>query len=240
MKNSYKALVVDDERLARKELKSMLKKFDNINIIGEASDVKSAIGFTEKFNPDVIFLDIQMPGETGFDFIEKVNTTAKIIFVTAYDEYAINAFEINALDYLLKPVNATRLQNAIERLEESVEYKRFPEKNLQYDDVLFLMVNSQMKFLKITSIICILASGDYTSIITCEGVKGLVSRSMKEWEEKLPENHFSRIHRSTIINVNYILKTEEWFNNSYRVYMKNIDTPFSMSRRYVHKLKRKF
>jgi two-component system LytT family response regulator len=115
MKKPFKALIIDDERLARKDLISLLRIHDNVTVVGEADDVPSASQAIEKLNPDVIFLDIQMPGDSGFDLLEKTDVDAHIIFVTAYDEYAIRAFEVNALDYLLKPVNPDRLAKGSNR-----------------------------------------------------------------------------------------------------------------------------
>jgi two-component system LytT family response regulator len=229
-------LIVDDERLARKELISMLDNYDNIEICAEADDVPTALEAIKKYNPDVIFLDIQMPKESGFDLINQTDTDAKIIFVTAFDEFALRAFEVNATDYLLKPINPKRLQDAMERLSEDLPPKS--NKNpLHIDDSLLININNKLKFLRIRSIILISSAGDYSEICTSDGIKGLTLKTMKEWEKRLPEKQFIRIHRSTIINLNYIERLEEWFNNSYRVYLKGIKEPSIMSRRYVTKIK---
>jgi len=241
MKKQFRALIVDDERLSRKELKSMLADYEQIEIVGEADDVPSAETATLELKPDVIFLDIQMPGQTGFDLLDKIDNSTRVIFVTAYDEYAIRAFEVNALDYLLKPINPDRLRASIERLElENGNSKKTEDlRTLNYDDRLFLMLNSHMKFLKLESVISISAAGDYTELLLKDGQKGLTLKSMKEWEARLPEQYFCRIHRSTIINMEYIDKMEEWFNHSFRVYCKGVEEPFVMSRRYAVKLKEK-
>src|SRR3989339_1087970 len=118
-----RALVVDDERLARKDLTSMLADFPEIAVVGEAQDVPSAIKAIEAHHPDLIFLDIQMPGQTGFDLVEQIDFSGKIIFVTAFDEFALRAFEINALDYLMKPVSPERLQKSLERIQEDTAGK---------------------------------------------------------------------------------------------------------------------
>ncbi len=239
--NNLKAIVVDDERLARKELILLLQEFNNISIVAEADDVNSAVVEIEKHNPDVIFLDIQMPGKSGFDLLNSIDVTAKVIFVTAFDEFAIRAFEINALDYLLKPINPERLQSSIERLiqseSETNEYENL--KLLNYDDHLLLNINSKLKFIKIDSIVSISAAGDYSKIIYADGKKGLTLKTMKEWEKRLPTKYFCRIHRSNIVNLNFIEHLEEWFNNSYKVYLKNSSDPLEMSRRYVANLKSK-
>lgn len=236
-KKSYSALIIDDERLARKDLRFLLDEIDNVNIIAEADNLSTAVTAIKEHKPDVIFLDIQMPGESGFDLLDKVDIDAKIIFVTAYDEYAIRAFDVNALDYLLKPVNPERLKAAIDRIELQDEFQVTNARKLNYGDHLFLMINSQFKFMGIKSILCITSAGDYSEVFTTDRTKGLTQKSMKEWETRLPEKHFTRIHRSTIINLEYVDRLEEWFNYSFRVYMKGIKEPFVMSRRYVAKLK---
>jgi len=239
--NNLKALVVDDERLARKELILLLHEFNNISIVAEADDVNSALLEIEKHNPDVIFLDIQMPGKSGFDLLNMIDVGAKIIFVTAFDEFAIRAFEIDALDYLLKPINPERLKVSIERLTQNEnETKKYENlKLLNYDDHLLLNINTKLKFIKIDSIVSISAAGDYSNIVYADGKKGLTLKTMKEWEKRLPTKYFCRIHRSNIVNLNFIEHLEEWFNNSYKVYLNDSSEPLVMSRRYVANLKSK-
>jgi two-component system LytT family response regulator len=237
VKKPFNILVIDDERLARKDLISLLSAHDNITVVGEADDVPSAIRAIERLNPDVIFLDIQMPGESGFDLLEKAEVEAQIIFVTAYDEYAIRAFEVNALDYLLKPVNPDRLAKALEKLE--VRESELPARlrSLDYEDRLFLMLGRNFKFLKVNTIVSLTAAGDYSEVLASDGSKGLTLKSMKEWETRLPAQHFIRIHRSTIINMGFIDRVEEWFNYSFKVYLKGVEEPFVISRRYATRLK---
>jgi two-component system LytT family response regulator len=239
-KTEYIALVVDDERLARKELIGMLSEYSCIKSIHEADDVSSAKVKLDKIKPNLIFLDIQMPGETGFDLINQIDYSGKLIFVTAYDEYAIRAFEVNAIDYLLKPVTPERLQKSINKLEKETIKPAETDYNLKYDDRLFLTLGTQLSFVKISSIISIESEGDYTKIITNDGKKGLVSKSMKEWELRLPANYFCRIHRATIVNLEYIDKIEKWFNYSYQLHLKYIEEPYIISRRYAKQLKEKF
>lgn len=238
--NIFKALIVDDERLARKELISMLAEFPEIKIAGEASEVSTAQKLIIETEPDVIFLDIQMPGESGFDLIDSIPIETKIIFVTAFDEYAIRAFDVNALDYLLKPVNPKRMKEAIDRLKSVDRETTDGTKKLVEEDRLLLAINNKLQFIKVSSIICISAAGDYTEIQTSNGIKGVTLKSLKEWEFRLPEKLFIRIHRSTIINLDSVDKFEEWFNNSYRVYLNSIKEPFTISRRYSSKLKDRF
>jgi two-component system LytT family response regulator len=237
MKKSINVLVIDDERLARKDLISLLSAYDNITVVGEADDVPSAVKAIQRLNPDVIFLDIQMPGDSGFDLLEKTDVEAQIIFVTAYDEYAIRAFEVNALDYLLKPVNPDRLEKSLKKLESRERYAWEKTRALDYEDRLFLMLGRNFKFLKVNTILAITAAGDYSEVLTSDGNKGLTLKSMKEWETRLPAQHFIRIHRSTIINMEFIDRVEEWFNYSFKVYLKGVEEPYVISRRYANRLK---
>jgi len=239
MSKKYKSIIIDDERLARKELISMLKEFEQIEIIGEAEDVTSAIELIKSSNPQVLFLDIQMPGKSGFDLLNELKIDSHIIFVTAFDEYAIRAFEVNALDYLLKPITHERLKKAIDRISESEDSKNIVLNKLNYEDRLLISIDSHLQFLKINSLISIKSAGDYSEIHCKNGQKGLTNKSMKEWEQRLPDNYFCRIHRSTIINMEFVDKMEEWFNYSYRVFLKGITEPYLISRRYVSKLKEK-
>ena len=241
MKTQFTAIIVDDEKLARQDLKGIISEFNEIEIIGEADCVNTAVEIVSKLEPNLIFLDVQMPGESGFDLINKIPANIKIIFVTAYDEFAIRAFEVNANDYLLKPVNKERLALTLERLQvEGEEGNLLETRKLKYDDSVFLLFNNSYRFLKVESIVKISSANDYSEIVTIEGKVGLVSKSMREWEFRLPDQYFARVHRSTIINLQYIDKIEDWFNYSYRVYLKGFEKPVVMSRRYASNIKKKF
>jgi two-component system LytT family response regulator len=233
MNRKLSAIIVDDERLARKDLRQMLSEFKSIDVIGEADHAATAMSLIEQTDPDIIFLDIQMPGESGFEMLEKIKPRGEIIFVTAYDEYAIRAFEVNALDYLLKPVSPTRLKATIDRMLEKPEEHTASKKKLTRDDRLFILFGSGYKFIRISSILYIASSGDYSEVYLTDGIRGLTNRSMQEWEERLPDNTFCRIHRSTIINLDYVSKVEDWFNSTFRVFLQQVPAPFVMSRRYA-------
>ena len=237
MPSKFRAIIVDDERLARQDLKAIIDEFDEIECVGEAKNIADAKELLKKSNPNLLFLDIKMPGESGFDLLEFVEDETHIIFVTAFDEYAIKAFEVNALDYLLKPVSKERLALSIERSQQAVESKPAELKKLEIDDQVFLKFNNKYTFLKINTIVKISSKGDYSEIIISNGKKALVLKSMKEWEGRLPENHFIRIHRSTIINTGQVKRIEQWYNNSHLVYLEGIEKPAIMSRRYFTKVK---
>ncbi len=238
--HKYTAIIVDDERLARNALKTLLEEIDEIELTGEADSVSNAISLIAKVKPDIIFLDIQMPGESGFDLIEKISTNIKIIFVTAFDEFALRAFEVNAIDYLLKPVSVIRLKTSIARLFEENSIDETAKKKLVAGDRLFLLFNNNYLFLKIENILHISSSGDYSELHLIDGKKGLTNKSMQEWEARLPINTFCRIHRCTIINMDYVVKVDEWFNNAFRIHMKGIEEPFIMSRRFSSVIRNRF
>ena len=181
-----------------------------------------------------------MPGGSGFDLLNQVRLEAKVIFVTAFDAYAIRAFEVNALDYLLKPVSPDRLARTLERLEEAPE-QSIPDcaKRLESGDRLFIQVDGQMRFIALSQIKAITALGDYSEILTTDGRKGLTQKSMKVWEQRLPAQDFVRIHRSTIIHLAHVERLESWFNAAYRVYLKGVEKPLIMSRRYAVRLKQR-
>jgi two-component system LytT family response regulator len=234
---SWKAVIVDDERLARNKLRSLLAQHPQIRLVGEADSVDSATETIERTRPDVVFLDIQMPGKSGFELVNQVNLPLKIIFVTAFDEYAIRAFEVNALDYLLKPVNPERLAKAIERLAAPPAASECPLRPLEYDDFLFLPFGGASRFLRVRDIKCVRAADVYSEIFTAGGEKTLALKPLNEWEERLPEKYFARIHRSTIINIEFVERVEKSFNYSFEVYLRGAGEPFIMSRRYAARLK---
>jgi two-component system LytT family response regulator len=237
MLRNYRALVVDDNELARFDLIELLKKFPTIEVVGEARSIAAAVKAINELSPDLIFLDIQFPGESGFDLFDKIEVKAKVVFVSAFDEYALRAFTVNALDYLMKPVSAERLAQTIDRLEQKIQSSIEGHVPLEFDDLLFIEMNSRFQFLRVSSILKISSAGMYTEVTTVKGQKGLVDRHMKEWEARLPQKYFIRIHRTTIINVDYVEKIEEWFNYNYRVYLRGVEKPLAMSRRSLSKLK---
>jgi two-component system LytT family response regulator len=235
-----KALIIDDERLARKEMISLLEAYPNIRVVGQADSVDSASMEIKKCSPDVLFLDIQMPRKSGFDLLNEVDFDGRIIFVTAYDEYAIRAFEVNALDYLLKPVSPERLERAIQRLYEEMPRPVPSNRKLNYDDCLFLTFGTRLNFLRINQISAITAEKDYTLVHLTDGKSGLTGKSMKEWEERLPDKYFSRIHRSAIINIENIAGIDKWFNNTLKIRLPGLKEPLIASRRYAKLLKDRY
>ena len=233
----YKAMIIDDEVLARRALRSLLTDHSHIEIVAEAEGVQDAITKIKEHNPNLLFLDIQMPGETGFDLLDQIEYEGDVIFVTAFDEYALRAFEINALDYLMKPISPKRLKLSLRRLDDEQSESMETPYSLNYHDRLFVLWGRNMVFLKISSIVFIEAEGDYTNVFTSDGKHGLVLKSMKEWEDRLPSRYFCRIHRSNIVNFEWVDKVEKEYNYDFSVHIKNHDKTLMMSRRYARRLK---
>jgi two-component system, LytTR family, response regulator len=235
---NLKAIIVDDERLARVNLKKLLEPHTEIEIVGEASSCESAVELINLYKPLLVFLDIQLSGETGFDLLELIDNSIKIVFVTAYDEYAIRAFEVNAIDYLLKPVNPERLKIAIERVIKKENNQKSQSKNYEYSDSIYVRLNNYAsRFIKISSITCIEPVGNYSKIVTIEGRHCLVLKTLKQWQEELPDNNFVRIHRSSIVNIEHVDHIEKKPNTRHMAFLKNKPEPLEVSRRYVKKLK---
>jgi two-component system, LytTR family, response regulator len=234
----FKAIIVDDERLARVNLKKLLEPHPEIEIVGEASSCENALELINLYKVQLVFLDIQLSGETGFDLLELIDNSIKIVFVTAYDEYAIRAFEVNAIDYLLKPVNPERLKVAIERVITREKTQKSEAKSYEYSDSIYVRLNNYAsRFIKISSITFIEPVGNYSKIVTIEGKHCLVLKTLKQWQEELPDNNFVRIHRSSIINIEHLDHIEKNSNTRHRAFLKNISEPIEVSRRYAKKLK---
>ncbi len=236
--NQMKSIIVDDEWLVREELKAMLVHYPEIKVTGEAANVPQAVELVKECKPDVIFLDIQMPGATGFDLLERIDVDSKIIFITAYDQYAIKAFEVNALDYLLKPINKDRLAKTVQRLLTNERATQRSSQKVGFDDVVFVLVNGSLKFIRVSLLKCIIAEGNYSYIYYKARKKDLVSKTLQEWEEILPDKYFVRIHRSTIVNFEYVEQVKKCTNYTHLVYVRDIEKPFIMSRRYAARLKK--
>ena len=230
------ALVVDDEFYARKELIEMLKEYPFVKKVFEADSVKQATDIYTKQTIDFILLDIQLMGETGFDLLDQASVTCDVIFITAYDQFAIKAFEVNALDYLLKPVRSQRFKEAMARLTTKGHPVEKISPRLSNQDSLIEKTKEGLKIIPIHRISHITSDRDY-SRIACENGFGLmVLRTMKNWESILPYENFKRIHRSSIINLNHVETATKRKNGQYMVQMKGCDRSFPIGRNYLKKL----
>jgi two-component system LytT family response regulator len=234
------AIIVDDERLARRELRSMLEEShgDAVRVVGEAESVRTAAELVRTGDADVVFLDVQLAGESGLELLPLIDPSVAVVFVTAFDQYAVRAFEVNALDYLLKPVAPARLARAIARLGAPNESAPPPASRLDYHDRLFLRLDDRMGFVKVADIVSIASDGDYSVVRLANGRTHRARKSLRDWLARLPENTFARVHRSAIVNLEFVERVEEWSHFSYRLYLRGSAEPVSMSRRYASQLKR--
>jgi two-component system LytT family response regulator len=234
------ALIIDDERLARLNLRTKLSMFSEIEVIGEASGVETGIKAIRDLNPDLLFLDIELSDGTGFDLLNKAEFQGKVIFQTAYNEYACRAFEVNALDYLLKPITKERLKKVIENLANSSNHDgESGVQKFRYDDRIMIEQRKSIYFIKVENIICIKAVREYTSIFEKGGKEYVVLKSIGNWEKELPDEHFARIHRNCIINFNYIERSER-YGNTANIYLSGIKDAILISRGYYKVIKTRY
>ncbi|MBL4667775.1 MAG: response regulator transcription factor [Flavobacteriales bacterium] len=230
-----KAIIVDDERLARNELRSLLSEFPDIEIIEECNSAESAIAAVDKLKPDVVFLDIHMPGKDGFGVLEELDYMPHVVFITAYDEYAIKAFDVNALDYLLKPIEADRLKEAIEKVKtELIEPVALSDK-LGLNHQVFVKDGDKCWFVNLSDVPMFESEGNYVRVYFGKN-KPLVLKSLNNLAHKLDEEVFFRANRKYIINLNWIDSIESWFNGGLMVKLKNGEQ-VEISRRQASKLK---
>ena len=233
-----KALIIDDERLARVELKRLLSPHKDINIVGEAVNVDDAVSKITELNPDLIFLDIQMPGKNGFELLEELDSVPTVIFTTAYDEYALKAFEYNALDYLLKPIEPKRLEDTIKKVIEKNKKDTAASQEqpvLKEEDQIFVKDGEKCWFVKLSTIRLMESEGNYVRLYFDDN-KPLILRTLNYLDERLDNKTFFRASRKHIINLKWIESIEPWLNGGLLVKLKG-GNKVEVSRRQAIKFK---
>jgi two-component system LytT family response regulator len=239
-----KALIIDDERLARKELINLLEAHEQIEVIGECHNADNAITKIETLKPDLIFLDIQMPAKSGFDLLEEISFVPKVVFTTAYDEYALKAFEVNAFDYLLKPIEQKRLDECVQKLtalhenemqELNEEGGSDSNKKLGPEDQVFVKDGDKCWFVKLKKVSAFESEGNYVRVYF-ESYKPLILKSLNNLEQRLDEKYFFRANRKYIVNLDWVDKIENWFNGGLRVTLTD-GKQIEISRRQASKFK---
>lgn len=233
------ALIIEDSRLARLELKNMLKVHSNIELLGEAANAEEGVNLINKHQPDLLFLDINMPGKNGFELLEMLEEVPFVIFTTAYDEYAIKAFEYNTLDYLLKPITADRLAKAIAKVEQQIEQAKEQvdgkEEKLNLSSRIFVKDGEDCWLVNLAQIRCFESVGNYTRVFFEEN-KPLIHKSLNKIEERLDATQFFRANRQQIINLKYIKDINTWFSGNLKVLMQDGEE-VEISRRQATKFK---
>lgn len=236
------AVIVDDERLARRELRTLLEQAhaEQVHIVGEADSVSAAARLVQATDADVVFLDVQLAGETGMDLLPLLGPDVDVVFVTAHDEYTLRAFEVNALDYLLKPVVPERLAVTAGRLA-AAQPPPPPRERVAYEDRLLLRLGQERAFVRVRDIVSVEADGDGSTLrLAPHLARKPSSKSLREWEQRLPDRQFVRIHRSTIVNLDYVERLETWSHASQHVYLRGLPEPMTMSRRFGARLRDRF
>lgn len=247
-----RVLIVDDEKPAREELEYLLNDIQEVHLVGTADAGTKALSLAGKLHPDILFLDIKMPEMNGFEVAERLQSfpnPPEIIFTTAYDQFAIKAFEINALDYILKPFTKDRVESSLKRFNLTSQ----PASELSYTKISKLLhelktelpssrkisipLGEHYKPVLVEGIIAVAAEGRDVRILTSAG-KYHYSKSITGMEEFLTEDYFFRCHRGFIININLIEKIDIWFNNTYQLEMKGIDEKIPVSRTYVSQFRK--
>jgi two-component system LytT family response regulator len=236
-----RAIIIDDERLARTELKKLLQDFPEIEVIDEAANADEGINKISSLQPDLIFLDIQMPGKTGFDMLSELDRAPEVIFTTAYDEYAIKAFQVNALDYLLKPIEPKRLADAIQKLhfaeakDSAAEPATINQSMLGEEDQVFVKDGERCWFVKLNEIRLFESIGNYAKVFFGTN-KPLILKSLNALEERLDPKTFFRANRKHIVNLRMIEKIEPYFNGGLLLDLKGGEK-IEVSRRQTVKFK---
>jgi two-component system LytT family response regulator len=243
MKESIKAVIVDDVESMRMVLKKLLSNFEQIQVVGEAADYDEAKNIIHEEKPDLLFLDIDLNGLTSIDLLGSLSYQPMVIFITSHTDFDIKAFEVNAVDYLLKPISLERLTKAIEKVSNKQEDQSWMDDSTTkfgIDHIILLSFDNKLCFVKIKDINYIEAYGNYTKVYLSDGKLSVTYNSIKNWDTKLPEDVFIQIHRSTIINLLNVTKIEKWANDTGRLYLTGIEKPFEISRSYFFQIKKKY
>jgi len=235
-----RALIIDDERLARKELNTLLNEFPEIEVVGEAVNADDALEKIDQLNPELIFLDIQMPGKSGFELLEMLDKTPLVVFTTAYDQFAIKAFEFNACDYLLKPIDSERMATVIQKIlaeDQPAPSTSEPLEKLTSSDQVFVKDGEKCWFVRLEKIRLFESDGNYIKVYF-DTFRPMIHKSLNALDEKLDDKYFFRASRKHIINLGWVETIEPWFNGGLMVQLKGGEK-VEVSRRQASKFKEK-
>ncbi|MEL6631928.1 MAG: LytTR family DNA-binding domain-containing protein [Bacteroidota bacterium] len=232
-----RTLIIDDTRMARQELRFLLKNHPEVEVIGEASQAEEALAQIHLHKPDLLFLDIQMPGKNGFELLEMLDEVPLVIFTTAYDEFALQAFEYNALDYLQKPIKDERLQKALNKIKEQVQIMSSQEerKVLDEDSQVFVKEGEKCWFVSLRKVRLFEIVDNYTRIYF-EDQKPMIPKTLNYMEKRLDPSVFFRANRQQIINLKWIQHVEPWFSGTLKIALKD-GTEVEVSRRQTARFK---
>jgi two-component system LytT family response regulator len=214
--NTYKTIIIDDERLAREEVKRALSNYSEFEVLGEAANVDDAIILIDKEQPDLIFLDIHMPEKSGFELLEELTVVPEVVFTTAYNEYAVRAFEVNAIDYLVKPLRDERFSLSIEKIKAAFSKREAKQGALPMHYKIFIKDGEKCFFIPLSDIRLIQSMDNYARLFF-GNEKAMIKRSLNVLADKLDPTVFFRINRSQIINTQYIKEIHPYFNGTLQI-----------------------
>lgn len=251
-----RALLIDDEPSAREDLRGMLAAHQDVTVIGEAGLIPAARTLLARDDYDLVFLDVQLRGGSGFDLVPSVRADAAIVFVTGYERYAVRAFDVNALDYLVKPVATERLAATLRKLSPVSASASEPTYSptaalsilssqlstpspLRSDDRVFLKNDHTAKFVPVTEVSAIISRENYTDALLADGTRFFLRRTMKSWEESLPAELFVRVHRTTLVNLRHIERITEPDSETPQLHVRGVPTPVACSHRLSPELRRR-
>jgi len=239
---TYRCIIVDDERLARESLRRLVERSELLDLVGEAHDGQSAVTLAEQLRPDLVFLDIRMPGLSGLEVATRLPAGTQVIFTTAYDEFAVTAFELQALDYLLKPFGPRRFEQAVARLkgqETTPDHVERIQDALGEESLsrLFVRERGRLISVPVESISHIVAADDYAELVTGEH-RHLMAVRMRALENRLSGTRFVRIHRSIIVNMDFLVEAAPCGNGRWEVLLRD-GTTLTSSRAGAAKLREK-
>lgn len=244
MNKKYRVLVVEDDLLTQELIKEQLKNFEALEVVGSAGSLAQAKEMIEGTDPEIIFLDIDLNGASSFDLIPYIKATCKIVFITASASQAVKAFEVNATDYILKPISLERLNKTIGRItdqmNEGEEDNLSDNSKFKLDQMIMVNAEHKMVLIKVKDINYISAYGNYTKVYLEDNKMYVTYGSIKNWMSRLPKEAFFQIHRSTIVNLLNVIKIDKWTNDTGRLYLKNVNDPFEISRNFFSELKKTF
>ena len=238
-RSELSAIIVDDDPLVRDVLRDLMTRSGEVSVIGEAGSVAQARQLVAERAPAVVFLDINLPDGLGFDLLPHLEAVTSVVFVTSAEEYALTAFDSDAVDYLLKPVSAERLQKALHRLLQRVVPVAAAEARLGLADTFLVKTMSEKKLIKVEEVKSLIAYGEYSWVYWDQGKGALLRKPLKQWETELPTTQFVRIHRNAIINLAFMERLEKLASGRLRVHLRNSAQPISVSLRLAPALNRK-
>ncbi len=233
------ALLIDDEKACRADLRRKLAAHPEVRIVGEAATLKTARDLLAEASYDLVFFDVQLIGGSGFDLVPSVRPGTSIVFVTAHDAFALRAFEINALDYLLKPVAPARLATTIRRILAATPFGTTPTEpdplapppgRLNYDDTIYLRTGLRALFVRLERIAAISAQDNYSEVTLVDGTRAFLRKTLQAWDDALPPTHFMRVHRTQIVNLARVTHYERDADERTRLFFEGASAPVSASR----------